>query len=268
MTQEITLEDFRRYFPYTPTALAIKECVRLNALKGVECQGPILDVGCGDGLFARLAFRNAEVWGIDIDAKEGRWAQASRAYAQIILGDVTQARLPDGFFGSCVANCSLEHIPNIEQALSVILQALRPDGRFYTFVPNKDWASHLLSAEVLKRLGLGQLSGIVQEAIDSIFVHHHLEDREGWKTLVEGVGFRDVEVVPVGSTASTRAFELFLVPSLIGWVSKKLTSRWVVMPELRRLTALPAYALVKSVLAAAGDTTPTAEFMVSARRAA
>jgi len=37
------------------------------------------------GLFARLAYGSAEVWGIDINADEGRLAQASRVYAHGIV---------------------------------------------------------------------------------------------------------------------------------------------------------------------------------------
>src|SRR5262249_26252771 len=91
--REIGLDDFRRYFPYTPTALAIKECARLSVVRRHPCPGPVLDVGCGDGLFARIAFDSVEVWGIDIDAAEGRWAAASQAYRQVSLGDVTDAQL-------------------------------------------------------------------------------------------------------------------------------------------------------------------------------
>src|SRR5664279_4333442 len=81
--EEVSLADFVRYFPHTPTALAIKECARLSVMRRYACPGPVLDVGCGDGLFAHMAFHEAEVWGIDIDAAEGRWAAASQAYTQV-----------------------------------------------------------------------------------------------------------------------------------------------------------------------------------------
>jgi SAM-dependent methyltransferase len=147
MSNEITLDDFREYFPYAPTALSIKECVRLSRTRGLDCPSPILDVGCGDGLFAKLAFQNAEVWGIDIDSREARRAQASRAYEQIVLADITRAKLPDGFFASCLANCSLEHIPDLGAALRNIHRSLKPGAPFYTFLPNKDWARYMTSAQ-------------------------------------------------------------------------------------------------------------------------
>src|SRR6185312_15442606 len=105
MDSEVKFEDFERYFPYAPTALAIKECIRLDALRPYHCDGPILDVGCGDGLFAKLAYGSAEVWGIDINADEGRLAQASRVYSHVVLADITRAWMPPGFFATCIANC-------------------------------------------------------------------------------------------------------------------------------------------------------------------
>jgi SAM-dependent methyltransferase len=268
MSDEVTLKDFKQYYPYTPTALSIKECVRLRALRDVQCPSPVLDVGCGDGLFARLAFSGAEVWGIDIDGNEGRRAQASRAYSHVLLADVTRARLPEGFFGSCVANCSLEHIPDLDAALKTILRSLQPGASVFAFVPNREWAAHLFSARVLKKLGLETFSRSLQEAIDETFRHEHLHDGEGWRALFKRAGFEVDRVDPVGSTASTMAFEAFLLPSLGGLLVKKLTGRWTLAPALRKWGAVPVYALVSALLAANPEQAPTAEFLVAARRPA
>lgn len=263
--REVQKRDFQRYFPYTPTALCIKECARLSALRRHQCPGPILDVGCGDGLFASIAFENAEVWGIDIDAKEGRWAAASRAYSQVILGDVTRAKLPDRFFQTCIANCSLEHVPRIDLALRNIHSALRPGARAYLFVPNRDWTRHMLSARVLNRIAppLGELLG---DSLDRFFKHHHLYDERGWREVVAESGLRVAAVEPVLSTATTVAFEAFLLPSLAGWLNKHLTTRWTNFPVFRSAFAGPAYALANAVLSASDDA-PTAEFLVIAERA-
>ncbi|MDF1565388.1 MAG: class I SAM-dependent methyltransferase [Deltaproteobacteria bacterium] len=268
MRDEITYADFLSYFPYAPTALVIKECVRLGAMKEHGCPPPILDVGCGDGLFARLAFEDAEVWGIDIDGNEARRAQASRSYSQVVLADVTTAHLPKGFFGACVANCSLEHVPDLPAAARNILAALRPGGVFYAFVPDRAWAGQMLSSRLLRGLKLGPLAGILDEAVNTVFKHHHLEDAEGWRAIFEDVGFVVDRVEPVGSTASTMAFEAFLLPSLLGWVNKKVTGRWTLTPGLRKAASLPVYAMVKSVLELNPLQAPTAEYLLIAHRPA
>jgi SAM-dependent methyltransferase len=262
---ELSLADFQRYFPHTPTALAIKECARLSVVRRFPCPGPVLDVGCGDGLFARMAFADAEVWGIDIDAAEGRWASASKAYTQVILGDVTRARLPEAFFATCVANCSLEHVPRIDLALRSIKNSLLPGGLAYLFVPNAEWASHLLSARLCKGLGIPFLGLQIQDSIDRLFRHHHLYDEQGWRRVVTEAGLELLTVEPVLSTATTVAFEAFLLPSLAGLLNKHLTTRWTNFPNLRRAFARPVFHAVKAIMDRA-DAAPTAEFFIAARR--
>ncbi len=264
---EIQKSDFERYFPFTPTALAVKECARLTALRRYECPSPILDVGCGDGLFASIAFGGAEVWGIDIDAAEGRWAAASRAYSQVILGDVTSAHLPQSFFASCVANCSLEHVPRIDLALQNIRRAVKPGANVYLFVPDKDWTRQLLSARILGALGAEAAGDLIRNTLDRVFHHHHLYDAEGWRKVAEEAGFEVVSVDPVLSSATTVALETFLLPSVAGWVNKSMTTRWTNFPRIRRALAGPAYRLVQAVMSAA-DQTPTAEYLLIARRPA
>jgi len=262
---EITLKDFQRYFPHTPAALCVKECARLSALRRHDCPAPILDVGCGDGLFASVAFENAEVWGIDIDACEGRWASASRAYAQVVLGDVTRAKLPEAFFSTCIANCSLEHVPRIDLAMQNIFRSLKPGGRVLMFVPNKTWAQQLLSYRFLSAIGATGLATSLQQGIDTLFRHEHLYDAAGWRQVLLDGGFEVEAVEPVLSSATTVAFEALLVPSLAGKLNKTLTTRWTNFPAARRALALPVYALTKSLLDR-NDPTPTAEFLAIGRR--
>jgi len=261
---EVQFPDFLQYFSMSPTALAIKECARLTALRRYDCPGPILDVGCGDGLFASMAFKDAEVWGIDIDAQEGRWASLSRAYTQVVLGDITSAHLPPGFFSTCVANCSLEHVPRLDLALKTIDNALKPGGKAYLFVPNRDWARQMLSARTLRAIGAEGLSEKLCDTIDRVFHHHHLYDEAGWRKVVEESGLEVLSVEPVLSSATTVAFEAFLLPSVAGWANKQLTTRWTNFPRFRRALARPVFNLVDKVMAAA-DETPTAEFLVIAQ---
>jgi SAM-dependent methyltransferase len=261
---EVLAADFARYFPSTPTALCIKECARLSSLRKVSLNAPLLDVGCGDGVFGEIAFGGLDAWGIDINADEIKLAQSSKAYERVILGDITKDAVPSESFASCVANCSLEHIPRLDLALANIYRALKPGGTFVTFVPNRDWAEQLLSYRLLSMLD-ERLAKKLQSAIDEFFVHRHLYDQAGWRQFVAEAGFEVSEVSPVLSSASTVAFELFLLPSLLGFVHKKLTRRWTSFPGVRQMLAEPAYLLVEGALSL-GDKRPTAEFMVVARR--
>ena len=263
---EVSFDDFTKYFPFAPAALCVKECARLTEIRRYDCPGPILDVGCGDGLFARIAFKDAEIWGIDVDAKEGGWALASRAYTQIILGDIARAKLPQEFFATCIANCSLEHVPDLDAALATIRGSLAPGGRAYMFVPNRDWASWFASVRLLRALGLEGAGRALQDSVDRVFKHRHLYDEAEWRRRVEKAGLVVERVDPVLSTATTVTFELLLLPSLLGLVNKKMTTRWTNFPRLRRWAARPAYELVRAALEAEGESAPTAELLVVCSR--
>ena len=233
-TDELTYSHFSKYFPHAPLALCIKECARLATLRKYRVEGPILDVGCGDGLFAKIAFQDTEVWGIDIDGSEGRWAQASRVYQQVVLADITKAQLPRAFFKACVANCSLEHVPDIDAALRNIESSLVPGGLAYMFVPNKEWASRFMTVRAAaSTLGPG-VGRLLQEFIDEFFKHEHLYDEAGWREVVARSPLEMVEINPALSTSTTVAFEAFLIPSLLGWMNKRMTTRWTNFPGLRR----------------------------------
>lgn len=260
----MTLEDFARYFPSTPAALCIKECSRLSTLRREALRGPLLDVGCGDGVFAKLAFRGKETWGVDINPHETKLAEASGAYHRVITTDITSSDLPESYFETCVANCSLEHVPRLDLALGAIHRALRPGGMFITYVPNRDWAEALLSYRFLS-LGSAGIARRFQRFIDDFFKHEHLYDREGWHRLIASHGFEVLKVEPVLSSATTVAFEMFLLPSFWGFVNKKITHRWTNFPTLRGYLTRPVYRLVETVLTV-GPQEKTAEFLVIARR--
>lgn len=262
---EVTRDDFRRYFPYAPTALCIRECARLSTLRRCEIQSPLLDVGCGDGVFANIAFPGMDTWGIDINEDEARLAVRAKAYSRVIVGDITTEPLPEKYFRSCVANCSLEHIPRIDLALRTIFNSLEEGGNFITFVPNKEWAEHLRSYRFLHALGAPSLAKTLQKSLDDFFVHRHLYDEAGWRQVVEDAGFEIEVLQPVLSSANTSAYELFLLPSLLGLANKKLTKKWTNFPGARRAVSDVAYALTRAALAS-GDPTPTAEFLIVGRR--
>jgi hypothetical protein len=164
-----------------------------------------------------------------------------------------------------VANCSLEHVPRIDLAMKTIYQSLKPGGRVLMFVPNKDWATHLLSYRALEAVGAAGLAKTLQQSIDTFFRHHHLYDEAGWRKVLTDAGFEVEAMEPVLSTATTVAFEAFMLPSLAGWLNKTLTTRWTNFPGARRALAMPVYALAKALIDQS-DQAPTAEFLAIGKR--
>ena len=102
--------------------------------RSLECEqyarrplpGPILDVGCGDGLFALTVFGKQLEAGIDLDQKEVDRAIQRQAYKKTVCGSVNYLPFSSKSFKTVISNCVLEHVPDIDGALKEISRVLKP----------------------------------------------------------------------------------------------------------------------------------------------
>ena len=170
--------------------------------------------------------------------------------------------LPDNFFNTCVANCSLEHIPDLPAALNHMYRAMAPGGILYFFLPTHDWAQSFSSVKISKKLGMEWLSDAMSNTIDGVFRHYHLYDMDQWIDIVEKAGFEIIEASEIGTAESIRAFELFLLPSLIGYFTKKISGRWTLMPRVRDAFVFPVFLGVQALLRRTGDDDGKAEYFL------
>ncbi len=110
------------YLRHAPLSLSLREINRLVAFQSFAGgRGPVLDVGCGDGFWWTIRHDDREIYGIDISAREIAQAR-ERINAEII--DVSrQTPFEDKKFGEIIGNCSLEHVPDIDAALSHLRRA-------------------------------------------------------------------------------------------------------------------------------------------------
>ena len=256
--------DFAAYYRYSPAALAVRECLRLRAVRKFELEPPILDIGCGDGLFAALAYPGKQVWGIDVNLTEIRRAQSTAAYNALVCGSICDVSLPRGFFSSAIANCSLEHVPELDRALANIRSALRPGGEFLAIVPTPEWTRLLAIPQLLRQAGLVGLADAYGRGLDSVFHHIHLYDDVEWRRRIEAVGFQVRSVETFTSRRSSCVFDALLYPSLVGWVTKKLTGKWVLAPALRNLSVDVARTLVNRLAAGVPDSDEGSEYLIVA----
>lgn len=208
------------YLRHAPLSLALREINRLLAFEAVASgEGPILDVGCGDGFWWTL-LRPADVYGIDISARE--IAQAS-ARIKAALADVSTERpFPGVGFKQIIGNCSLEHVPDIDAALLNLRAVAAPDARLLMFVPTPRWAyqgrvqSWLLAHSP-------RVAMAIAGALNGFFQHWHLYDAKVWTRLLAQNGWRVSESYGLGSNRSEFLFRLFLLPAFGEFMIKQLT---------------------------------------------
>lgn len=227
---------FEALLQYLPMALAVHEIMRMRALAEVGVlPTPLLDVGCGDGLFWEVLTRDllsgksenvAGLVGIDINPHELRLAslRLSPLGADVRMLDITedgsQRELDDrlGSFKTVIANCSLEHVPKLEVALANIKRYMAPDGELFLFVPAPRWSDAYVVKKVLGKIS-NRLAGTYGGMWDGFYRHHHLYSGNVWAYLLRGVGF-DAQVRAIGSKRANVVRELWLPPALLSFLYK------------------------------------------------
>jgi SAM-dependent methyltransferase len=210
------------YLRHAPLSLTLREINRLIAIESVATgRGPILDVGCGDGFWWMLRDQDRrEVYGIDISAAE--IAQA-RTRITAALSDVSRERpFPDTEFREIIGNCSLEHVPDIDAALSNLRRAAAPGARLLMFVPTPGWALQGKAQQWLLRR-YPRVAMSIAGALNGFFQHWHLYDAKVWRSLLAQHGWRVRATYGLGSARSEFLFRLFMPPAFLGFLAKKLT---------------------------------------------
>jgi SAM-dependent methyltransferase len=109
--------------------------------------GPVLDVGCGGGLFPRL-LRERGFQAIGLDSSPEAAAVAWRGNGvPVLCGDLAQAPLGDGSCAGITMFHVLEHVYNPRAYLDSARILLKPNGRLIVQVPNAAcWQFRLLGS--------------------------------------------------------------------------------------------------------------------------
>lgn len=95
----------------------------------------ILDLGCGNGWFARqlAEINQKQVLGMDINLHELK--QAARLFdapnCQFAYGDIFKASLPKSYFDLVVINSALQYFPSVELLINRLFELLTPSGEIH-----------------------------------------------------------------------------------------------------------------------------------------
>tara|TARA_R110002049_G_scaffold29261_13_gene99375 strand:+ start:283 stop:1080 length:798 start_codon:yes stop_codon:yes gene_type:complete len=223
-----------------PLTLQLRELPAFRALlRSIECRlfaaagaldQPQLDLGCGDGHFARLAYHSAPAVGVDVNAARLNEAKQRRSHRLLLTAKAQSLPLPDCSMASITANCVLEHIPPLDLALKEALRVLQPGGRFIFGVPSHRFADMLLGATLLRRIHLQHWAAAYGSWFNRHSEHHHVYSPAEWIVRLQDHGF-DVEHWEYYMSApGLRAFDLCHYLGLPRLLSYRLTGRWVVRP--------------------------------------
>lgn len=278
---QVTEEELRRwiatYVRHAPPSLCVRELNRMLAMRTLwatwpDSAGPILDVGCGDGFWwTQLNEAGRQVFGVDISGSE---VERAARFISAEVCDISRQRPFAGKkFSQVVGNCSLEHVRDIDAALSNIRAAAEDDARLILFVPARDWAYQGLTQRFLLRHA-PRVSMLVSGAMNGFFQHWHLYDVRVWERLLDANGFTLVQSFGLGSARSELLFRAFLPEGFLEFVVRTVTGRypsellrWLPERALLPLERLLAWALSDPIVPADADTAYEYVLVARPRRA-
>lgn len=118
----------------------------IEALVAVVKKGDrVLDIGVGTGRLLGY-IPQAEKYGIDVSLNY--LERLAGSGAEVCMGSVESLPYADGFFDVIVCTDVLEHVIDLNAAISEIRRTLKPGGVFVLRVPYKENLSQYLSGEL------------------------------------------------------------------------------------------------------------------------
>jgi SAM-dependent methyltransferase len=213
-----------------PYFRSLVRAVEARFYQGLDLPAPVLDVGCGDGHFAAVAFDRPLDVGLDPWAGPIRKAARYAGYRALVQGDGARMPFPDAHFGSAISNSVLEHIPPVEAVLRETARVLRPQAPFIFCVPNHQFLPGLGVGRALDSAGLKGMGDTYRAFFNRISRHAHCDPPEVWQGRLEEAGFRVERWWHYIAPRALQVAELghyFGLPSLL---VHGLTRRWILVP--------------------------------------
>jgi ubiquinone/menaquinone biosynthesis C-methylase UbiE len=180
-------EYLKIYYDIPPHALW--RAIEARLFAKIEFVPPILDLGCGDGIFSYILFKDKSVKidaGCDISEEAISRARNLGIYKELKIADATNLPYDNNYFSTVFSNCVLEHIKNETMVLKEVSRVLKPNGKFIFTVPSDMFNKYLYKINIKK--------GNVKKAIYYIdklnrrLEHFHYHSIKEWKQLLSENG--------------------------------------------------------------------------------
>jgi SAM-dependent methyltransferase len=202
------------YRPWIPFLKAVEA----GALSGYALLGPVLDLACGDGVFAASAYDAHIDVGLDLHMESLRSARGK--YGILTRADATAMPFGDGSFATVLSVCAIEHIPDIEGVLKEVARVLKPGGELIFSVPSVTFGDMLLKTRLLRMLGLNTAADEHVLKKNAKSTHFNVYTLKRWEELLGGAGLKvrrhelclSATTMLIWSFMTSFVFKFFMLP--------------------------------------------------------
>ena len=206
-----------------PYFRALLRAMEARFYEDLPVVAPVLDVGSGDGLFARQTFTTPLDLGIDPFAAPTHGSVFREGYKAISIAEGRALPVQDGSFQTVISNSVLEHIPDVNPVIAECFRVLKPGGYFLFCSPSDYFDRWLLGAKIL--------GDTYRRFFQRIARHVTCDGADAWMKRLNGFGFTVEKSWYYFSPAAVRVFEAGHFLGLPNLITKKLFDRWVLWPR-------------------------------------
>lgn len=224
-----------RYLRVAPLALASERVSECRILAAQVWERPILDLGCGDGIFASVALAGRIETGVDPNPADIAQARRRGVYDELLVCNGDAIPLPDRGFATAFSNSVLEHIADPLPVLREMHRQLRPGGRFYVTVPTERFEHAAVLSRLLEAVGMVEAAARFRTAYNRFWQHHNALPAGEWERLFLTAGFIIDQRIPYNPRNLATINDLLVGLAIPAFLCRRATGRWIALPGVRRL---------------------------------
>jgi len=176
---------YKYHFPWISAPLI--RIPESQLMSSAEFARPVIDIGCGDGMFALFTYGSKIVdIGIDIDFWSTEQGPCS-PYSKRLVQDIHRMDdFEDGSISTVLSNSVLEHVDNIEVAIQEIARITRKGGKLYFTLPTSEIRRYFWSFALFKDKNRAEMAFL---EYNQALHHINLMSTENWERLLSRYGF-------------------------------------------------------------------------------
>ena len=209
---------------------ALVRAVESWLLANVKLEAPVLDLGCGEGHFAGLAFDRQPDVAIDLAADAVAEASQRRQYGAVVRGDACRLPFRNEVFASVVSNSTLEHVEDVDAALREVRRVLRQGGTLVATTPTDRFEEELLGCAIARRLRLSGVAAAYGRFFSRISRHYHAEEPQIWRDRLARAGFEVIHHATYFPPSALRVFDLCHYLSVPFLLARRTIGTWMLHP--------------------------------------
>ena len=208
----------------------------------VVFEPPVLDLGCGDGMFGSILFGNRPEGincGIDLCLEDARKAKRTKTYKSLQVADIQELPFSDNSIGSIFSNSVFEHLDDIDMALREAVRVLRPGGKLVVTSPNDRLVDNFFLSGLLHSMGFSRAARAVGTFGNKALGNRTCLSPEAWQEKAVSAGFSTVDCHNIVPPKTFHISELFIPFAVLSVLLRGLFGRLLFFE--RRLTLKPLH---------------------------